>query len=160
MTEYDAQAKAFLDKFNIEFRATIYPSDMQEAAPWSGGEDCGLRYRVTISRTGTPSTVSFDYWGSINDREIIEKNKPKPRVAQGSCPRRLVREAHPSAYDVLSCVGSDINCSDSFMEFCGDFGYDEDSRRAYAAFERCSKFARELRDFFTPDEITELAEIQ
>ena len=48
-------------------------------------------------------------------------------------------------YSVLACAGSDYYCPDAFGEFCADFGYDEDSRKAEEAFHSCRKQARGLR---------------
>ena len=44
----------------------------------------------------------------------------------------------------------------SFEDFCSDFGYDTDSRRAYATWEACGVNAGKLRVLFAPDEIAEL----
>ena len=66
----------------------------------------------------------------------------------------------PSAYDVLSCISGDARCPQRFSEFCSEYGYDEDSRKAYATWERCLGLAEELRRFFNAKEIEALQEIQ
>lgn len=44
----------------------------------------------------------------------------------------------PVAADVLSCVVSDAHAGgQSFAEFCSDFGYDEDSRKAHRVWRKC-----------------------
>lgn len=162
-TDYDKQAEAFLERFGVKFRATEYPKDMQTAPEWAKDGNSGthkyphgLRYRVVFEREGEPP-LSFDYWGSIADREIIERSHQ--RWANPS-DKTAAAKARPSAYDVLACVSSDIYCPDDFDEFCADYGYDNDSIKALDTWKRCAKFAAELRQFFPTDEEREaLAEI-
>lgn len=42
----------------------------------------------------------------------------------------------PTTEDVLSCVASDAT-DETFDDWCSDFGYDTDSRRALATYEGC-----------------------
>ncbi len=48
----------------------------------------------------------------------------------------------PTAESVLECLLSDASVSDGFEEFCGEFGYDTDSRKA----ERLHKACLKIRD--------------
>lgn len=147
--DYTKQAQDFLDKFGIKFRATL--SDIKPA-PW---EPAGHHYRVTLSRNRitrdqvggnwdnglkTPTRIVFDFWGSIADAK-----SGKLTV---------------DAYDVLACISGDVNCPESFEDFCSEYGYDRDSIKALQSFRRCSAFAKRLRSFFTAEEIEQLQEIQ
>lgn len=165
-SSYDLQARAFLDSHGIKCRITLKD---QKPAPWSDEDKDNRprnRYSVTLWRVkeresdvftyrakdmigyqteGTfcghinhPQRLTFQFWGSIADAEKGE---------------------HPSAYDVLACVSSDANTPETFKDFCSDYGYDEDSRRTFALFKRCDRFARRIRAFFTDAEREELAEI-
>lgn len=144
---YDKQAADFLTKYGIRFAAVGRGSG---CPPWAGQSDIkgkcpkcgdihGLRYRVSFIRDADGDRLSFPFWGSLADMKAGKS---------------------PTAYDVLSAISGDVQCSDTFEGFCADFGYDTDSRRAYAAWERCAKFAEELREFFTEEEQEALAEIQ
>jgi hypothetical protein len=54
----------------------------------------------------------------------------------------------PSAADVISCLVSDASAGDqTFEEFCSEFGYDVDSRKAEATFRACAKMAPRIRRF-------------
>lgn len=55
----------------------------------------------------------------------------------------------PSAVDILEnlTIGADI-AGEGFEEWCADFGYDIDSRRAYAQWEHAKRVNGELRAFF------------
>jgi hypothetical protein len=129
------QAQAFLDQHKLKLRTT-YKAD--KCPLWCDG-NCqhGDRYRITISRKAE-SRLSFDFWNSQNDS------------AEGK---------EPTAYDVLACISSEVHCPNTFSEFCSEFGYDEDSRKAPAMFRRCDSFATRLRAFFTEEELKALSEI-
>ena len=64
----------------------------------------------------------------------------------------------PQLADVLSCLLSDASSarSHSFGEWCDEFGYDTDSRKALAAYESCEKTADALRDMLNSHEIETL----
>ena len=63
----------------------------------------------------------------------------------------------PELKDVIHALLSDSYAGSlSFEDFCEEFGYDTDSRRAYATWEDCERHARKLRVLFTPEEIEQL----
>lgn len=66
----------------------------------------------------------------------------------------------PTAYAILSSLSMDIQCPDTFEDFCAEYGFDRDSRRAERVFKNASKFAKRLRGFFTDEEKADLVEIQ
>jgi hypothetical protein len=54
----------------------------------------------------------------------------------------------PTAADVLSCLVADADALDySFEEWCGDFGYDTDSRTAEKTYKACCKSGMKTRRF-------------
>jgi hypothetical protein len=64
----------------------------------------------------------------------------------------------PSAYDVLSCLTKyDIG---SFEDFCGEFGYDLDSRKAYKTYKAVLKEWKNVERLFSSEQIELLQEIQ
>lgn len=156
-TDYQKQAVDFLEKHGVKIRISL--SDTK-TAPWDKGEHQGRRedrhhYRVTLSRqkreheaydphkTIRPSLrlnrLTFDFWGSVND---------------------FNEGREPTAYDVLACISGDANYPDKFEDFCSEMGMDTDSISALQTFRRCSSFAKRLRDFFSPEELEGLSEIQ
>ena len=138
--QYDEQAEKFLTDCGLTFKATR--AKTQTTPPWDiPGERSGLRYWITIARAGkgTRGRLSFPFWDSIAAREA------------GTTPR---------AYDVLACISGDIFTPETFSEFCAEYDYSEDSRKGFATFKRCDRFARRLRAFFSEDEQEQLAEIR
>ena len=147
--EHEAQAAKFLDGHGLKMRAVRHGD---KCPPWGRdggrrfGDECsecggvhGERCRITIWRDGVSGRLSFDYWTSHNDARTHKT---------------------PTAYDVLSCISGDVYTPATFADFCGEYGYEEDSRSAFAAFKRCDRFARRARAFFTEAEQAELVEIQ
>jgi hypothetical protein len=65
---------------------------------------------------------------------------------------------HPTAYDVLTGLTKyDLG---SFENFCGDYGYDIDSRKAYKTYKAVLKEWKNVERLFTPEQIELLQEIQ
>jgi hypothetical protein len=57
-------------------------------------------------------------------------------------------QAPPQAKWVLWSLGSDAQMGqDTFEEFCGDLGYDTDSRKAYETWQACRDMDLQLRRF-------------
>ena len=55
----------------------------------------------------------------------------------------------PTRNEVLANLVMDCQIADQlFADFCGDLGYDTDSRKALATYEACQKEMYELRNFF------------
>lgn len=67
------------------------------------------------------------------------------------------RAAVPSAYDLFTCITK--NDPGTFDNFCGDFGYSSDSRRAEQVYQAVVKEWQKVQRFFTADELAELQEI-
>lgn len=64
---------------------------------------------------------------------------------------------HPA--DVLNSLIRDSDaCGMSFYEWCGEFGYDTDSRKAHQTYMDCQANAEKLARVFTPDVIRQLSE--
>jgi hypothetical protein len=66
----------------------------------------------------------------------------------------------PRAYDILSCIGADAYSPDTFEDFCAEFGYDTDSRKAEKIFHTVQKEVAGLRRIFTDKQIEQLSAIQ
>ena len=65
---------------------------------------------------------------------------------------------HPNAYDVLS--GLDGHMSDTFEDWCADFGFDEDSRSAEKTYEACKEQYAGICRLWNEEQRELLSEIQ
>ena len=64
---------------------------------------------------------------------------------------------HPTAYDVIASL-TKYEVYD-FETFCGDYGYDIDSRKAYKTYKAVLKEWKNVERLFTPEQIEQLQEI-
>jgi hypothetical protein len=90
-------------------------------APWSDKdrEQNYNRHRVIVRNRTSGKRVSFYFWASLAQPELRS-----PSDLRGA----------------FECFLSDaIAGKQSFEDFCGDFGYDADSRKAEQAWKACSK---------------------
>lgn len=94
--------------------------------------------RVTVWDIETRKRTSFDFWGSIANPEL------------------------ESEYDTLNafyCFVSDaLSGAETFPDFCREFGYDDDSRKARKAWNACRRSLAKLRRVsgYSDDEIYSL----
>ncbi len=166
MSQYTEQAENFLKQFGLEFRAVLIGSDCPKFCPDAEREHDmekvdtfprkthihGKHYRCTISGQGR-GHVSFDFWNSYNDEEFNACKKYAPSLIPDSIPLRI-----PLAYDLLAAIQkSDVG---TFRDFCGDFGYDTDSREAESTYRAVVKEWEKVQRFFTETEIHALQQIQ
>lgn len=180
MSDYDKQARGFLDRFGLAFSAKY---ESHECPPFCTPQKTGHKmlpcggvhggkYMVTIERANGQS-FTFPFWNSYaseygpGDDAYQRRTKAPGRrdtlfwedhFSKAGGSRRSLADP-PKAYDVLSCISSDA-VTDDFEEWCADYGYDVDSRKAYAQWESCRDFSYKILRFFTTDEITALQEIQ
>ena len=57
----------------------------------------------------------------------------------------------PTAEGVLECLLSDSTVSDDFADFCNEFGYDSDSRKAEKTHKACLKVGENTRRLLGDD---------
>lgn len=122
-----------------DFRVTATYTGLKRA-PWSfDGQhqhENWNHHRVTVYNSTTKKRVSFDFWASEACPELRGK------------------------YDVLNafyCFVSDAISGDmGFDEFCREFGYDEDSRRAEKIHKACQESMKKFKSICS-DDIYELS---
>lgn len=64
---------------------------------------------------------------------------------------------HPSSYDVLACITK--SDPGTFEDFCSEFGYDTDSRKAVRTYKSVRKEWQNICKLFSDSEIEQLQEI-
>jgi|SRR5215831_4346119 len=173
--------KQVLAEFGLEFRAVLVGNDcpgfcedalkdraMDEVDTYPRKTHIhGKHYRCTISGKGR-GHVGFDFWNSYADEErnyFIRQawapwhfdGLPLSHPARKYKGLRLKDRAQVTAYDLLACITK--NDPGTFENFCGDFGYDTDSRRAEKVYEATREEWRKVERFFKPEELEKIQEV-
>ena len=117
-----------------------------------------IRFILKISNGG--QSMQCDYSGGIlafkNNRNLnIYASRPVKTVADKetweSAIQQLFQSAKPDLHGVLRSLIMDAQAGEqSFMDFCGECGYDEDSRKAYSTWEACQKIGSDVRRVLGP----------
>lgn len=167
-TEYTKQAEKFLQDANATMKIEFQGRAINTA--WKEKELRNL-YAVTIA---TPrGSYTFDFWDSMHNTEItqmtIEQYARKrfrmlwddmTHKEQAQARAELAikqKEARPTCYDVLACLTK--YDPGTFEDFCGEYGYDEDSRTAERIYVAVQNEYANLKRIFTPEQLEELQEI-
>jgi hypothetical protein len=180
--DYQKQATDFLEKHGIDFSFSQVGHDCPtfcEDARLERDMDKvndfprkthihGKHYRCTFKRKDKQFTI--DFWSSYADEEynalfyhegnlvVMAENVYWDKY--GKYPRRLrdmKGKRRPTPYDVLAAVTK--NDPGTFENFCGDYGYDTDSRRAEGVYKAVQVEYAKMQAFFTEEELTELQDI-
>lgn len=94
-------------------------------------------HRVTVRSAKTRARVQFEFWASLADPEL---RKPSD-----------LRNA-------FECFLSDaIAGEQDFAEFCSEFGYDEDSRKAERIHKACQRATAKAHRLLGADDLYDLA---
>jgi len=138
---YQAEAADLLKKLGVKFSTKF----INYAPHFAGEKESRDNFRATFIRenfsihSGKFARFSINFGQSINSSD-----------GGGGNP--------PTAYDVITCLTKyDVG---SFENFCGDFGYDTDSRQAERTYKAAVKEWEKVSRFFTSEELELLNEIQ
>jgi hypothetical protein len=142
---WNVTVKRDKSSFSFAFGQSIMDSYKFAGDRFMHGESCFPRWR---------SLKQGDFkWNQVNDSLTAEIDDQMHRCVRFS-------KTPPSDYDLLACVAMDSYCGDTFEDWCGDFGYDTDSRKALDLFLKCQKTSADITRFFTTAELEQLQEIQ
>lgn len=147
-SEYEIHAAEVLAKYKIEFRAAFifhgpyWPDDKESRNVWE--------LILARGEWKEKKTVSFRFGQSIADSTFRRFND---KVS----PLEPTQRNKPTSYDLLACLTK--NDPGTFGDFCGDFGYDTDSRRAEKTYFAVQEEWEKVRAFFKPEEMEEIREI-
>lgn len=160
----EAREQVALILKNCEVTYSASPAGEQTRDGWK----CDA-WRVSFTvRDGRAAHEEFDYFTGLGHRAPAT-NEQKMRAAWGfqgltandkagrtSYGRRYLAEVEklrkpqaPDAADVLYSLLLDSDAvGQSFASWCSDFGYDTDSRKAFATYEACQSNADKLGRIF------------
>lgn len=100
--------------------------------------------------------ISFEEWFENIAIKLTNKTSDFATKNWGE-PIQADTIIYPSAYDVLASLTKyDIG---NFEDFCADFGYDADSRKAYKIYKAVKRESENIQMLFSQSEIEQLQEI-
>lgn len=176
---YEEQALKFLDDTDTEYRVEFSRHDVYF------DEDKEKRdiYWITLQRGSREFTFEFgqslqcsmEWLANTIYAQNAYRYKNEPRLtgsrdevlmqlglsSYDTVSKDLIRNpnySEPTAYDVLACLTK--YPVDSFEDFCCEYGYDEDSRKAYRIYEAVKNEWQNVAMLWNDDELEELREIQ
>jgi len=179
------QAEEFLTRHGLKFSAVLVGSDCpsfcEDAAKGKAVNEIntfprkshihGKHYYCTTTRAVGGASVTFDFWNSYAGEErnfFAQPSQKVPSYRMGylSAPDAAIRRKYekekgvklPTAYDLLTCITK--NDPGTFADFCSEFGYDEDSRKAFDVYLAVQNEWAKVSRFFTAEELAEAQEIQ
>jgi hypothetical protein len=147
--DYEKQGTDFLEKHGVKMTVKL----LYNGPYFDDEKENRDIYQITLERSGK-KPWSFRFGQSLNN------SRQERRTHEGWEERRK-REAKvkaPSAYDVLSVL--EKYDPGTFSEFCAEFGYDTDSRKAEKVYFAIQEEYSNLRQMFSGAEINAMAEIQ
>jgi hypothetical protein len=176
VNDYQKQAEDFLKAHDLEFRSVLVGDDCPKfCEDAQAGRDMdkvntfprkthihGKHYRCTVSGKDR-GHVAYDFWNCYADEEYNALGSKRYRNGEtpfkfeiGKKPSMSAKKT-PTAYDLLACI--EKNEPGTFKDFCGDFGYSDDSMKAFDVYRAVQEEYAKFRRFFTAEEIAEAQEI-
>jgi hypothetical protein len=176
MNEYLKQATDFLTKTNT----TLVVEYLRSGKHFDDDDNSRDIYKCTLKRGHREYTFEFgqsianskryqykinkliysqDGTGiSNNMRYLYPERFPKTESEARFGDYKIIQGEKPNAYDVLA--GMQKYEIGTFEEFCAEFGYDTDSRKAENTYKAVRDEYIMLCTLFSPSEMEELQEIQ
>jgi hypothetical protein len=180
-TDYQKQANDFLNATNTRFTVEF----VKHGKHFDSDQDTRDIYKVTLKRNSREFT--FDFGQSINNSgecQLVKhlRNKViaeslisrygsnyafKLKDRKNIMMRYSLKEKDlpinsnrsiPNAYDILACLTK--SDPGTFEDFCSEFGYDTDSKRAEKTYNAVLNEWKNVQSLFTDKEIEQLQEIQ
>ncbi len=103
-------------------------------------ENCIVKNKIKFKSVYT----HYDYETERNCFLVIIENETFPFFKGLG-----LKNAPPTIIEFLPCASSDCQAGEmSFEEFCSEFGYNEDSRKAYVTWECCVEMTRKMKKVF------------
>lgn len=175
-SEYDIQAEKFLSDSKITFSAVF----LFHGPHSEGDKDFRDVYQVLLTRGDKPP-LSIQFGQSIADssqyvvgcapvnmgRHIHVSKSQFEAALPSHLPNNLVlnrgytvkrnKVSAPTAYAMLACLTK--YDPGTFEDFCSEYGYDTDSRKAEKTYFAVQEEWKKVRSFFTSEELESLREI-
>lgn len=170
INEQDQAVAEFLKAEKITYNASFQGT--KKSDNWE-------RDQFVITFTNGKNSESFEYGCGVGHRLEVARNAYKLSDFQLSGVKKLqdligesrldstvldlggkVYAVKPTQASVLYCLFSDANSgSESFDDFCDNYGYNADSMKDFKIYQACMETAKKIRKLFTNEQRQQLAEL-
>ncbi len=173
ISSYEQQAIDFLNATG----ATIETKFLEHAPHFQDDKESRDIYEVKITRLGRKFV--FKFGASLNDSGFYyTKGKRQITIDHSLIGTKNLASAirakdldflnngksdvihypkAPTAYSILACLTK--SDPDTFENFCSEFCYDTDSRKAFKTYKAVKREWKNIERLFTPEQIEQLQEI-
>lgn len=171
ISTYEQQALDFMDSTDTTFTAEF----LENGKHFDDDKDVRDIYKITLKRG--ERKYSFNFGQSIINSQYYQDIRIKERTytLSGGCRTgkysindiykytsggndlKLIKGKIPTAYDVLTCI--EKYPVYDFNDFCSNYGYDTDSRKAYKIYKAVKKESENIHILFNDHELELLREI-
>lgn len=160
MSEYTEQAEKFLKETDTTFKSEF----VKNGKHFDDDKEDRDIYEITLTRGNRVFKFPFGQSIARSGRFIIYCPKrhlgnyiPKGLRKYGDYDDNKNFE-EPTAYDVLTCLTK--SDPETFEDFCTEYGYESDSRKAENLYFKIRDEFKEVRMLWTDEQIEKLQEIQ
>ena len=149
MNEQDKKAAEYLAAQGVTFSARLLGENNRDG--WTCDE-----WRVAFQRVHLDSRLPVRDKAALETAYYTGTGHRAKRTRWDNAPRPVAPTAASVLYSLLlDASGADEN----FHDWCANYGYDTDSRKALATYEACCIIRADVNKFFTAAERAELAAI-
>lgn len=176
MDTYNEQAEEFLKSTNTELNVTF----LFNGPYWDNETDHRDVFQFTLVRGKRSYTSKYDDSIMNTQKRKLAQLSPyskdyTPEMLKVFNARNLIQMEHyhkkifrelrawykenktPTAYDILTCLTkSEVG---TFEDFCAEYGYDTDSRKAFDTYQAVLKEWHGIRSLWNDEELERLQEI-
>lgn len=178
LNEIDLAVAEFLNTNKIQFFVSY-----QGESKWLDSKNVSDKWLVKLSMQKADQAgnlyAEFDFFTGTGNRLEVAKNSYKlsPRqidsvktlrelLGKDRLDNTMIDKGNgqyavsPTQASVLYCLFSDADCgSESFDDFCDNFGYNADSMKDFRTYQACMDTAKKIRKIFTSEQRSKLAEL-
>ena len=108
-----------------------------------------INLKMVVNYADNNPSMDDQSWNANHYKLTFKKDKKRFTTffSQG-----IGIKGEPKIPDVLECLQGDCQSAEySFEDFCGEFGYDQDSRKAFKIYKACGKIKGKLHKFLGSD---------
>jgi len=145
-SENPEQLQDFIAKYNFQ-------ADFVGLAEAFDNKSSVMQFIINISTIDNKKKINFRYHCSINDTSIFQ-GEYKPYYKKNFEYNASQQEKDIDSffngflYSILTCISFEYDCPALFSNFCMEYGYEKDSRKAFDLWQKCLEQSEKLHKVF------------